>query len=100
LIAAKYGKYEDAINAIKNGANINFQDGDGRTALIWGLINFLSWIKVKTTLFYIKKVTLFAKSGNSDIAIALINAGANLNLKDRWGETALIKGLKYLLKFA
>jgi ankyrin repeat protein len=42
LIAAKYGKYEDAINAIKKGANINFQVGDGRTALIWGLINFLS----------------------------------------------------------
>jgi ankyrin repeat protein len=40
LIASKYGKYEDAMNAIKNGADINFQDDDGRTALIWGIINF------------------------------------------------------------
>ncbi len=67
LDAAKNWDLESVENAIKNGADINFQNKDGNTALMYA-----------------------AKVGHEDIVALLINKGANLNLKNDYRFTSLM----------
>jgi len=65
--AAKEGNLEGVIAALKEGAEINFQDYYGRTALIYA-----------------------AEKGYLDIVQFLVDKGANVNLQDYTSGTALI----------
>ena len=68
LKAARGGDTAAARALINAGANVNAQDDDGMTALMW-------------TAFW----------GHTDAVRLLLNAGANANMQDNRGETALIK---------
>ena len=62
----KDGKSTEAEEALRNGANVNAKDEDGRTAL-----------------------HLAAFNGHADIVEALLRHGADVNAKDKDGYTAL-----------
>ena len=57
---------------IDNGANINWKDCDGVTA-----INGVSF------------------RGNPEIASLLLDNGADANIKDNWGDSAITKAIEY-----
>ncbi len=65
--------HKDIVKMLLNkGANVNTQDGNGYTALIWA-----------------------AAVGSKDIVEMLINAGVDVNAKDNNGKTALMYAADY-----
>ena len=65
-MASKNGDIEIVKEEIALGENINIQDEDGATALIYASYN-----------------------GNMEVVRELIKYGANINIKDKYGKTAL-----------
>ncbi len=65
--AAQTGDAKLVKSLIDAGANVDLQDRDGNTALIWA-----------------------AYSGYKDIVIMLVEAGANINHKNKKNDTALM----------
>ena len=49
----------------------------------------------KLNIFYRSALLEASYNGNSEIAIALIQAGASLDIKDYSGNTALIYGMEF-----
>lgn len=73
---------------IKNGANVNEKDQDGNTPLIASVRNGSSLLL--HFCFEGKVIAFWIYLGRSDIAKLLIENGANVNVKDRDGNTALV----------
>ncbi len=75
---------------IKNNANLNLQDRDNQTALIWSIYkNYnINLDKLNYNVFCIAGI-----NGRSTIALLLIQANASLDMVDRNGRTALIRGI-------
>ena len=65
-----YGSHSDVINALKNGADINYRDDRGKTALHESVLRHFDESRVK-------------------IMHSLINRGVKLDAEDSDGETAL-----------
>ena len=73
--ASENNEIEDVKRLLEAGADPNFQDKCGSTALIWA-----------------------SKTGNIEIVRVLFEAGADLNLQNRWGNTALIIASRYTVE--
>jgi len=65
MYASKYGQLEAVKLLLQAGANIDLQEGHGRTALMYASMNG-----------YLETVKL------------LLQEGANIDLQDKWGRTA------------
>lgn len=66
LEAVKNGNRFDVVDSLNRGENVNQQDRNGKTALMYA-----------------------AEIGHEDIVSLLLQRGANVNLKNNRGETAL-----------
>ena len=88
------------LNSIKNGADVNLQDEDGNTALMWAVSSaYTEAVKaliaanadVNLQNIYGETALMWAASkGDTEIVKVLIAAGADLNLQNNSGSTALI----------
>ncbi|MEM4367206.1 MAG: ankyrin repeat domain-containing protein [Candidatus Anstonellales archaeon] len=58
---------EEVLKLVLEGANLDLQDNDGRTALIWATMN-----------------------NNKGVVELLVKLGANLDLQNKYGRTALM----------
>ena len=67
LVAAAGGDHERVQDLLSDGANVNYQNEDGWTALMFAAD---------------------AINGNADIVRALLDAGADINIRSRMGERA------------
>ncbi len=82
---------------IKAGVEINAKDKYGQTALIFAFPTRLGETLLQAFIDIINNVDLVSNSseGNEkEILEMLIEAGADVNAKDDWGNTALIKACK------
>lgn len=66
-VAMAEGNYELLVQAIDSGFNVDTQDEDGQTLLMWA-----------------------SSFGFDDAVLYLISSGASMNIRDRWGQTALM----------
>lgn len=125
MIASSYYYYDDMVRyLIENGANVNLQDNDGKTALLWAASNSLE--NAKILLENEAKVNIAANDGMTPFIQASLgvssgkvpiemcellrkhgaNVNASLTRKNASGWTALhyasvngnIKLVKYLIK--
>jgi ankyrin repeat protein len=73
---------------ISSGSNLNYQNKNGYSALMIGEFNF----QFKIFFLNFSSISAASKLGFVEIATALIRAGANLELGDANGQSALIGG--------
>ena len=97
----KSGTAQQVIEAIRNGANVNAKDNNGRTALmiaatlnknpeiITALIKAGADVNAKDNDGRTALMFTAAINKNSEVITALIKAGADVNAKDNDGATAL-----------
>ena len=64
--AAYYGRTEEVVRLLGEGANPNWQDENGRTAVHWACIN-----------------------NRHQMLTVLVNSNANINIKDSYKDTPL-----------
>ncbi|MDR2192691.1 MAG: ankyrin repeat domain-containing protein [Endomicrobium sp.] len=112
LIAARYGTDEENVDIlIKSGAKLEEQDAEGRTPLMRAVANethpqvAISLIKNKanvnaiyakesaTPIFFGMTAYHHAKT---NVIQALVDYGANINIKDIHGKTPLMYAVQYL----
>lgn len=84
--------------SLKNGADVNLQDKDGDTALIWASIRgnldvFRTLIENKADVNAKDKSdrTVLIWASSNDVVKTLIDNGADVNAKDKSGWTALMR---------
>jgi hypothetical protein len=85
--ALRYGNNEKVLNAIQNGANPDARDSYG-IALFKGKL--ITIIQVETLFLFNLKIAI--RFNYTDIAITLINSGANLNNVNNEGKSPLMFG--------
>ena len=101
------GTVQDVRRAIRNGANVNAKDKDGRTPLMSSevlrdpeklrvLLNAKANVNAKdkngqTALMEAISHSYLASEANPEVIEALLDAGANVNAKDKDGRTALMQ---------
>jgi uncharacterized protein len=102
LITATYGEDEESvISLIKNGANLNERDIHGQTACMYAthknlqrILNLVSSHDIIDMQDSNGSSALMYAAGTTSDAFSLIpdilNYHPNVNLQDRWGETALM----------
>ena len=71
ISASKSGNLAGIKEALAAGADINYQDEDGRTALMWA-----------------------SCEERTELVKFLVSAGADVNLRDYYGNTALVDAIK------
>lgn len=80
---------------LDKGANINAQDHiSGNTALMWAVFCEKN-SKVRKGAEIVEKKVLMDQGGYGDLVDLLISRGANVNVKSKYGETALKEARKY-----
>jgi ankyrin repeat protein len=97
--ATKQNNLETIIKLIKEGTDLNLQDINGNTALIWASHNghleiVIELIKANVNINLQNKngdsaLIWACCKGNIEIIIELIKANANINLQNKNGSTAL-----------
>ena len=97
LSASRYG-YINVINAlIHAGADVNHNDFYGDSALIYGIRIVLKKIFILILTKLIFDLFKASRYGYINVVNALIHAGADVNQKDSYGNTAVILGIKIIL---
>ena len=104
LIAIDNEHVETALILVDHGANVNFQDGDGSTPLhgaaSLGLTRLVkailkqdcsSSINIQDNINHDTPLIRAIENDHSEIAIELLNHGADANIKDWEDETPLFK---------
>jgi uncharacterized protein len=104
------GIFQDVERAIRNGADVNAQDSDGRTALLNAALGYPR-LKVIDALLKagadvnakdISGITALiwavhpVGASNPDVVSLLLKAGADVNAKDGTGTTALMEALRHV----
>lgn len=108
LTTAKSGQSSLAEELLDQGADINYQDQEGKTALIWALKNNKPRM-VKLLLNRGANPNLGDNSGETPLHIAvglsnpnlvqeLLNAGANPNVSNSYGELPLPRAINNIRK--
>ena len=87
------GKIELVKALLEKGANIEANDINWQTPLIHGI-----FLIIYSTLIIYYFLFIASKNGHIEVAKLLLERGADIESKDRWGKTPLIEGifLKYL----
>eukprot|EP00434_Breviolum_minutum_P032768 symbB.v1.2.028979.t1/scaffold2981.1/size65978/4 len=97
ILAAKNGDKWTVGELIDAKADVNVQDENGYTALMWAIINFNADLHLKGRSFDRLSLNWGVKTTDlyrTEIVKELINAKADLNLKDKNGDTALMWAAK------
>ena len=74
MVSSAKGHIEIARILIEAGADVNFQDWQGHTALMYASGARYSWLEGNI---------------NPEVVRLLLDAGADVNAKNKWGRTAL-----------
>ena len=89
FIASSNGHIEVVKELLNRGANIEEKDNDGTTPLIYGiflqLFNHFKW--------FIYFLFIACSDGHIEAVKELLNRGANIEQKDKYGYTPLIWGI-------
>ncbi|KAL4918729.1 ankyrin repeat-containing domain protein [Aspergillus aurantiobrunneus] len=98
LIASEKKQYKAVELLIEKGANVNDQDGVGRSSLIWAadhsspaLVQLLISKGADlnhTNMFGKAALLLASENGSMDVVKLLVDAGCDVRIKDNLGKTA------------
>lgn len=73
MVAASYSHTESVKTLIRRGAKVNLKDENGNTALMHAVFSLMHAVF----------------SGSPDLVLVLLQAGANPNIKNSYGESAM-----------
>jgi len=100
ISAAQKGDIDIVRILLDNGANINFKDNYGDTALMWASIeghtDIVQLLLDMGANLYLQNnhgttaILLASSNGNTDVVELLLDRGANPNIQNNNGNTALI----------
>ena len=100
ISAAKRGNTNSVKQYIKDGIDINMKDYDGKTALMHAIkfpfvVDVLLEEHADVNATDKNKMTALMMASTLTIINKLLNANANVNIQDSYGETALMRYLTY-----
>jgi hypothetical protein len=87
LVASHGPEYKNVLDIlVKNNADVNAQDNDGRTAIMYAAMNFIS--RYKSIPSYLSLMTSKPKPNFEDLRL-LIDLGADLYIRDNEGRNLI-----------